>query len=89
MKPAAQAAKSLPPMTEEEIKRKKAEFFMQKRESFAQGILYNLCQNIHIVDYDNTDVIVAKSVQMADKLIETLYGVSLVKKEEPETKEEE
>lgn len=77
------------PMTEEEIKRKQTEFLMQKRESFAQGILYNLCQSVHIVDLTETDKIVEKSVQMADKLIEVLYGISFVKKEKPETKEEE
>lgn len=76
------------PMTEEEIKRKQTEFLMQKRESFAQGILYNLCQSVHIVDLTETDKIVEKSVQMADKLIEVLYGVSFVKKEKPETKED-
>lgn len=76
------------PMTEEEIKRKQTEFLMQKRESFAQGILYNLCQSVHIVDLTETDKIVEKSVQMADKLIEVLYGISFVKKEKPENKEE-
>lgn len=76
------------PMTEEEIKRKQTEFLMQKRESFAQGILYNLCQNVRIVDYDETDKIVDKSIKMADRLIEVLYGVSFVKKEKPETKED-
>lgn len=69
-------------MSEEEIKRKQAEFFMQKRESFAMGILYNLCQNVHIADYTETDKIVDKSVEMADKLIDKLYGITLKKKEE-------
>lgn len=72
------------PLTEEEINRKKAEFFLQKRESYAMGILYNLCQNIHIADYDDTDKIVKKSVQMADQLLEQLFGVSLNKVEKKE-----
>ena len=88
MRPVAPIATKPAPMTEEEMKKKQAEFFMQKRESFAQGILYNLCQSVHIVDLTETDKIVEKSVQMADKLIEVLYGVSFVKKEKPETKED-
>lgn len=70
------------PLTEEQKKMKIAKFLQQKREGFAINILCNLC---HAADLKvvatmdktkltiDTDGLVDKAVEMADKLIEKLY----------------
>ena len=70
------------PLTEDEIKAKQAMFFMQKRETFAQGILYNLTNNAASFStaIAEPEVLVEKAVQMADLLLDKLY--------EPKTAEE-
>ena len=70
------------PLTEEEKKVKIAQFLQQKREGFAINILCNLCQaaNLKVVAKMDitkltvdTDGLVDRAVEMADKLIEKLY----------------
>lgn len=63
------------PMTEEEMRANQARFFMQKRESFAQGILYNLCNNASSFGtaMNEPEVLVKKSVEMADLLMKALF----------------
>lgn len=68
------------PVSPEELERQRARFFLQKREAFAQGILYNLCQNVRIADLADTETIVTKSVEMADLLLERIYGIELKEK---------
>ena len=71
-----------PVLTEEQKKAKIMQFLQQKREGFAINILCNLC---HVADLKvvatmdktkltiDTDGLVDKAVEMADKLIEKLY----------------
>ena len=71
-----------PVLTEEQKKAKIMQFLQQKREGFAINILCNLC---HAADHKvvatmdstkltiDTDGLVDKAVEMADKLIEKLY----------------
>ena len=70
------------PLTEDEKKAKIMQFLQQKREGFAINILCNLCQAADlkvVATMDNTkltidtDGLVDKAVEMADKLIEKLY----------------
>lgn len=63
------------PLTAEEMKANQARFFMQKRESFAQGILYNLCNNASSFStaMAQPEVLVKKSIEMADLLMRGLY----------------
>ena len=73
MKPSAAAQR---PLTEEEKKSQIMRAFMQKRASLAEGILFNLCHRVRfITDNDLVD----RAVEMADRLMEKLYGA---KKEE-------
>lgn len=61
------------PLTEEEKLQQIARFFAQKRESFAQGILFNLCQGGSILNEESGIEAVKMSVAMADELITQLY----------------
>ena len=63
------------PLTEEQIKQNQARFFLQKRESFAQGILYNLINNPSSFStaVNEPEVLVKKSVEMADLLMKHLF----------------
>lgn len=74
------ARQSAAPLTPEQKQEAMIRFFTQKRESFATGILFNLCQNPAMA---NTDPMIAvdHAVEMADHLIEKLYPL----KEESET----
>lgn len=81
MKPTAPAVQK--PLTEEEKKLQTIRFFQQKRESFAQGILYNMVQN----PSTNLKSAVATAVKLADELIESLYPVTIDKGEKKEGQE--
>lgn len=74
------ARQSAAALTPEQKQEAMLRFFTQKRESFATGILFNLCQNPAMQDADPR-VIVDHAVEMADHLIEKLYPL----KEESET----
>ena len=63
-------------MSEEERKEQMTRAFLQKRASLAEGILFNLCQGVRII---TDDQLVDRSISMADRLMEKLYGA---KKEE-------
>ena len=83
MKPSAAAQR---PLTEEEKKSQIMRAFMQKRASLAEGILFNLCQGMNIIPRDEEiNLLVDRSVEMADRLMEKLYGA---KTQEEKPKEE-
>ena len=64
-----------PQMSEEERKEQMTRAFLQKRASLAEGILFNLCQGINIIPRDEEiNLLVDRSVEMADRLMEKLYG---------------
>ena len=60
-----------PKMSEEERKEQMTRAFLQKRASLAEGILFNLCQGVRTIP-DNE--LVDRSMDMADRLMEKLYG---------------
>ena len=69
-----------PKKSEEERKEQMTRAFLQKRASLAEGILFNLCQGVNIIPRDEEiNLLVDRSVEMADRLMEKLYGA---KKEE-------
>ena len=70
MKPKA-AIPPKPKMSEEERKEQMTRAFLQKRASLAEGILFNLCQGVRII---TDDQLVDRSISMADRLMEKLYG---------------
>lgn len=66
------------PMTPEERKEQAARAYMQKRESIATGVLFNLMHNQNLLDGGEvTDLDVAAiadfAIGVADKFIEKLY----------------
>ena len=74
MKPKA----PIPPkrkMSDEERKEQMARAFLQKRVSLVAGILFNLCQGVTIIPRDEEiNLLVDRSVEIADRLMEKLYG---------------
>ena len=67
-----------PQMSEEEKREQMTRAFLQKRASLAEGILFNLCQGL-VPSEKDLESIVDMSIEMADHLMEKLYGA---KKEE-------
>lgn len=65
--------REMKPLTPEERKEQATRAYLQKRESIATGVLFNLCRNPHTTDDSNLEALVEASVIMADKLIEKLY----------------
>lgn len=64
-----------PKMSEEERKEQMTRAFLQKRAALAEGILFNLCQGMNIIPRDEEiNLLVDRSVEMADRLMEKLYG---------------
>ena len=68
-------------MTEEERKEQMTRAFLQKRASLAEGILFNLCQgkvgadtNWNYLSKAECKMIVDVAIDMADHLMEKLYG---------------
>ena len=56
------------PLTAEERQEQAARMYMQKRESIASGVLFNLCHNANV-----TTSAEALAIEIADKMIEKLY----------------
>ena len=60
-----------PKMSEEERKEQMTRAFLQKRASLAEGILFNLCQGVNIIPDKQ---LVDRSIEIADHMLEKLYG---------------
>ena len=66
-----------PKMSEEERKEQMTRAFLQKRASLAEGILFNLCQAKDINNNTTNkecELMVDVAIEMADHLMEKLYG---------------
>ena len=77
MKPKATTRPAPRQMTEEERKEQMTRAFMQKRASLVEGILFNLCQAKDINNNTTNKecmLMVDVAIEMADQLIEKLYG---------------
>ena len=74
-KPITGSVKEFKPLTAEERKEQAARMYVQKRESIATGILFNLMHNPEILKDDDysPEGIADVAVMIADKLIEKLY----------------
>ena len=84
MRPSAAAQR---PLTEEEKKSQIMRAYMQKRAALVEGILFNLCQAKDINNTTNHECVlmVDVAIEMADHLMEKLYGA---KPQEEKPKEE-
>ena len=85
MKPGVAAQR---PLTEEDRKKEMTRAFLQKRASLAEGILFNLCQKMRITQILTKTagiLLVDRSIEIADYLMEKLYGA---KTQEEKPKEE-
>ena len=60
-------------MSEEQQKEQIIRFLSQKRESFVQGCLFNLCQGKGIMTEEESKILVDRAIVMADYLLEKLY----------------
>lgn len=68
------AIKGIKPLTEEEKQQQAARVWMQKRESIATGVLFNLMHNTYLSEAsEKTDQIATFAIEIADKMIEKLY----------------
>ena len=65
--------KEFKPLTAEERQEQAARAYMQKRESIATGVLFNLMHNPNIENDADAAALVDLAVEVADKLIEKLY----------------
>ena len=73
--------REMKPLTVEERQEQAARMYMQKRESIASGVLFNLCHNANVTTSSEALAIVDLSVEMADKFIEKLYFTTKEEKE--------
>jgi hypothetical protein len=76
MKPSAPIkgqVREMKPLTPEERQEQAARMYMQKRESIATGVLFNLCRNPQTTADSSLEALVEASIKMADMMIEKLY----------------
>ena len=61
------------PLTPEERQEQAARLYMQKRESIATGVLFNMMHNPAIMESCSAEDIATKAIEVADAMIEKLY----------------
>ena len=81
-KPITGKVHEMKPLTAEERQEQATRMYMQKRESIATGILFNLCHNSNVTTNAEAVALVDLSIEMADKMIEKLYFTLSENKEE-------
>ena len=64
--------REMKPLTAEERQEQAARLYMQKRESIATGVLFNLMHNSHVINGDS-EGLASFALEVADKFIEKLY----------------
>lgn len=66
--------REMKPLTPEERQEQAARLYMQKRESIATGVLFNLMHNPELLKADVTPEATAElAIELADRMIEKLY----------------
>ena len=66
--------REMKPLTPEEKQEQAARMYMQKKESIATGVLFNLMHNPETLKGDATPESIAEyAIEIADKMIEKLY----------------
>ena len=72
-KPITGQVKEMKPMTPEERKEAAARAYMQKKESIATGVLFNMMHNETLLQNFNAEGLVGLAIEIADAMIEKLY----------------
>lgn len=72
-KPIKGQIKEFKPMTPEERKEQATRAYLQKRESIATGVLFNLMHNSEAWRTSEADEMAEFAISVADKMIEKLY----------------
>lgn len=65
--------REMKPLTPEERQEQAARLYMQKRESIATGVLFNMMHNSTILESCSAEEIAAKAIEVTDAVIEKLY----------------
>ena len=74
--------KEFKPLTAEERQEQAARAYMQKRESIATGVLFNLMHNAEILSInERTEDVAEYAIQVADAFMEKLFFSSKEDKE--------
>jgi hypothetical protein len=68
--------REMKPLTPEERQEQAARLYMQKRESIATGVLFNMMHNSTILESCSAEEIASKAIEVADAVIEKLYFTS-------------
>ena len=71
--PISGQVREMKPLTPEERKEQAARAYMQKRESIATGVLFNLMHNPNVTTNADATALVDTAIEVADKMIEKLY----------------
>ena len=61
------------PLTAEERQEQAARMYMQKRESIASGVLFNMMHNETLLQNFNAEGLATLAIETADAFIEKLY----------------
>ena len=61
------------PLTAEERQEQAARMYMQKRESIASGVLFNMMHNETLLHNFNSEGLATLAIEIADAFIEKLY----------------
>lgn len=65
--------REMKPLTMEEKQEQAARMYMQKRESIATGVLFNMMHNETLLQNFNAEGLADLAIEVADKMIEKLY----------------
>lgn len=77
--------KEFKPLSEEERQEQAARMYMQKRESIATGVLFNMMHNSNVLNGGVTPEEIAEfAIKTADAVIEKLYFTASEEKKEEE-----
>ena len=65
--------REMKPMTAEERQEQAMRMYMQKRESIATGVLFNMVRNESVLQSYGSEDIAVRAIEIADAMIEKLY----------------
>lgn len=72
-KPITGQVREMKPLTAEEREQQAARMYLQKRESIATGVLFNLMHNPNVTNNSDAASLVDVAIEVADRMIEKLY----------------
>ena len=65
--------REMKPLTAEERQEQAARMYMQKKESIASGVLFNMMHNETLLQNFNAEGLAGLAIEVADAFIEKLY----------------